>query len=363
MTARAQIGAWAAGLFVFGLAVFALREMLFPFVAGLAVAYLLDPIADWLERRGLSRTLATVVITAMFMLVAVGAVLLLAPLVYEQLLGLIVRAPGYLSTVREYLAPLSETLIARLGDDQVEGMRAALAGFAERIVGWVFGLGRELLESGLAIVNLLALLFITPIVTFYLLRDWDRIVARFDSLLPRAQAEVIRTQCRLIDETLAAFVRGQGLVCLILGAFYAAGLMLVGLDFGLIVGLSAGLLSFIPYVGAIAGFVVGVTLALLQFDEPLRVGLVVAVFVVGQVAEGNLLTPKLVGERVGLHPVWVIFGVLAGATLFGFVGVLLALPVTAVIGVVVRFAADRYQASALFLGPAKQPGDDGDAAS
>ncbi len=363
MTARAQLGVWAAGLVGFGLAVFALREILLPFVAGMAVAYLLDPIADWLERRGLSRTLATVVITAMFMLVAVGTLLLLAPLLYEQMLGFIVRVPGYLSTLREFLMPLSEALVARLGADEVESVREAFAGFSERIVGWMFGVGQGLWESGLAIINLLALVFITPIVTFYLLRDWDRIVARLDALLPRAYAGVIRTQCRLIDETLAAFVRGQGLVCLILGAFYAAGLMLVGLDFGLIVGILAGLLSFIPYVGAITGFVVGVTLAFLQFDELLRVGLVVAVFIVGQVVEGNLLTPKLVGERVGLHPVWVIFGVLAGATLFGFVGVLLAVPITAIIGVVVRFAAERYQASTLFLGRAKKPGDDGDAAS
>ncbi len=165
---------------------------------------------------------------------------------------------------------------------------------------------------------------------------------------------MIREQARLVDRTLAAFARGQGMVCLILGAFYATSLMLIGLDFGLVVGVGAGLVSFVPYFGAISGFAVSVGMALLQFDDPLRIGAVAAVFVAGQVVEGNLLTPRLVGERVGLHPVWVIFGALAGGALFGIVGVLLAVPAAAVVGVLVRFAVTRYAASPLFLGAAER---------
>ena len=354
MTARAQLAFWLVGLVVFGLCLYLLRGILLPFVAGMAVAYLLDPVADKLEGWGLSRTLATTVITALFMVAATGALFLLLPLLQQQLLDLIGRVPAYANAIRDLVAPFSEALFARLDEDDVLRVREAFAGFSDRAAAWALGLVRGLWESGLAILNLLSLLFITPIVTFYLLRDWDRIVARVDGLLPRAHAEVIRDQFRLIDETLSGFVRGQGLVCVILGAFYAVSLVLMGLDFGLIIGIAAGLVSFIPYVGAISGFAASVGMALLQFDELLRVAAVAAVFVAGQVIEGNFLTPKLVGKRVGLHPVWVIFGVLAGGALFGFVGVLLAVPATAVVGVLVRFASGRYAASPLFLGQGAQ---------
>ena len=350
MTARAQLAFWLVGLVAFGLCLYLLRGILLPFVAGMAVAYLLDPVADKLERWRFSRTLATTVITALFVVLAAAALFLLLPLLQQQLLDFISRFPAYLNKLREFLAPFAESMLARLEPEDVARMREAIAGYSDRAIDWALGLVRGLWRSGLAIVNILSLLFITPIVTFYLLRDWDRIVARTDALLPRAHAEVIRAQCRRVDETLAGFVRGQGLVCLILGVFYAVSLVLVGLDFGLIIGIAAGLVSFIPYFGAISGFVVSVGMALLQFDDPLLIAAVAAVFVVGQVIEGNFLTPKLVGERVGLHPVWVIFGVLAGGALFGFVGILLAVPAAAVVGVLVRFALERYAASPLFLG-------------
>ena len=357
MTARRQVAFWLAGLAVFGLLLFLLADILLPFVAGMAVAYLLDPIADRLETWGLSRTMATVVITVLFMVVTLGALFLLLPVLYNQALDLIGRAPAIAGALRDYFLSLSEGLFESLAPDQIERAREALAGFTEEIVGWLLGFGEGLWRSGLALVNLIAMLFITPIVSFYLLRDWDHLTARMDALLPRRHAQVIREQAAKINDTLAGFVRGQGLVCLILGLFYAVGLSLAGLDFGLIVGLSAGALSFIPYVGAITGFMVGVILAFLQFDDLLRVGAVALVFVIGQLLEGNFLSPKLVGERVGLHPVWVIFGAFAGAALFGLVGVLLAVPATAVIGVLVRFAIERYETSALYRGEGGEGGD------
>ncbi|MGH7186923.1 MAG: AI-2E family transporter, partial [Pseudomonadota bacterium] len=207
-----------------------------------------------------------------------------------------------------------------------------------------------LLSGGLALVNILSLLFITPVVTFYLLRDWDRIVKQIDALLPREHAETIREQARLVNETLSGFVRGQATVCFLLGGFYAVALSLAGLDFGLVIGLIAGALSFIPFVGTIFGFVASVGLAFAQFDQWHRIAIVVAIFLVGQFVEGNFLTPKLVGDRVRLHPVWIIFALLAGAALFGFVGLLLAVPVAAVIGVLIRFAVSRYTASPLYGG-------------
>jgi predicted PurR-regulated permease PerM len=218
------------------------------------------------------------------------------------------------------------------------------------LVTWGTNLLGQVISGGVAIANLISLLVITPVVAFYLLRDWDRIVARVDTWLPRGHAGAIREQAREIDRTLAGFLRGQGTVCLILGVFYAIGLTLAGLDFGLVVGLVAGLLSFIPYVGAIVGLVLSVGLALVQFDDWLRIAVVAGIFFVGQAVEGNFLTPKLVGESVGLHPVWIIFGLLAGGALFGFVGVLLAVPAAAVIGVGVRFALGRYMQSPYYHG-------------
>jgi len=347
---RGRAAIWLIGLGLFGLALYVLRGVLLPFVAGMAVAYLLDPVADRLERWGLSRTLATATITALFVVVAVGALVVVLPLIQQQLIDFIARLPAYADAVREAVAPMIASLRDRLAPEDVARLNAAFSGLAQRIMGWGLAAVGGVWQSGLAIVNLLSLLFITPIVTFYLLRDWDRIVAHVDSLLPRAHAETIREQFRRIDETLAGFVRGQGLVCLLLGVAYATALTLAGLDFGLIVGLGTGLISFVPYFGAIIGLVVSVGVALIQFDDMLRVGVVVAIFVAGQILEGNLLTPKLVGERVGLHPVWVIFGALAGGSLFGFLGVLLAVPVTAVIGVLARFATERYMASPLYQG-------------
>ncbi len=350
MTLRNQIAFWVIGLVVFGICLFALRGIMLPFVAGMAVAYFLDPVADKFEDWGLSRTLATVVITVLFILVAVGGFVLLLPVLYQQIVDFIARVPAYVRAISDIVLPLSETLIARLDPQDVERMREAFANLTSQMVKWALGLVQELWKSGLAIVNILSLLFITPIVAFYLLRDWDRIVERADKMLPRDHAEVIRAQVKAIDDTLAGFVRGQGLVCLALAVFYVVGLLITGLDFALVLGILAGLISFIPYVGAIVGLVASVGMALLQFDEPLRIGAVAIVFVIGQVLEGNVLTPKLVGERVGLHPVWVIFGILAGGVLFGFVGILIAVPMTAIIGVLVRFAVERYSESPLYRG-------------
>ena len=361
MTLRNQLLFWAIGLIVFGICLVALSGIMLPFVAGMAVAYFLDPVADKFEEWGASRTLATVVITVLFMLIAIGGFVLLLPLLYQQIVDFIARVPTYTRAISDIVAPLSESLIARLDPEDVQRVRDAIGGVTAQLVKWALGLVQNIWKSGLAIVNILSLLFITPIVAFYLLRDWDRIVERIDALLPRDHADVIRTQVKAIDETLAGFVRGQGLVCLALAVFYVVGLLITGLDFALVLGLLAGLISFIPYVGAIVGLIASVGMAFLQFDDFVRIGAVAIVFVIGQVLEGNVLTPKLVGDRVGLHPVWVIFGILAGGVLFGFVGILIAVPMTAIVGVLVRFAVERYSESPLYRGTsAPVAGQDGE---
>jgi predicted PurR-regulated permease PerM len=200
-------------------------------------------------------------------------------------------------------------------------------------------------------LNILLLFVIVPVVAVYLLLDWDRMVAQIDSLLPRDHAPVIRRLARDIDKTLASFIRGMGTVCLILGAYYAIALMLVGLQFGLVVGFIAGLVTFIPYLGAVLGGVLAIGLALFQFwGDWVSIGLVAAIFVLGQMLEGNFLTPKLVGNSVGLHPVWLILALSVFGSLFGFVGMLAAVPIAAALGVVARFATEQYRESVLYKG-------------
>lgn len=210
------------------------------------------------------------------------------------------------------------------------------------------GVLRGIITSGFAIFNLISLLLITPVVAFYMLRDWDMFIAKVDSLLPRRSKASIREQARQIDRTLAGFIRGQLSVCVILGTYYSLGLYLVGLDLGLLVGFIAGLISFIPYVGSIVGFLLSIGIAFAQFDSLMPILQVVLVFVTGQFLEGNFLTPKLVGENVGLHPVWVMFALLAGGVLLGFLGLMIAVPLAAVIGVLLRHAIENYK-KALFI--------------
>jgi predicted PurR-regulated permease PerM len=333
-----------------GALLYLLSGVLLPFVAGMLVAYFLDPVADRLERVGCSRTLATSVITvAFFILVAAGAAVLF-PLLQGQVMGLVAKVPGWVAALRERAGPLLEHFQATLTEEQIARLRDAAgsyAGEAARLLGAMIG---RLVSGGAAFFQILSLLVVTPLVSFYLLRDWDRIVARFDDLLPRDLAPAVREQMREIDRTIAAWVRGQATVCVLLGAWYGLGLTLVGLEFGLVIGFLTGVISFVPYFGMGLGLAVALGVAFTQFSGVLPFALVAGVFAVGQVVEGYLLTPRLVGEKVGLHPVWVIFALFAGGALFGFTGVLLAVPVAAVVGVLVRFATARYRASAYWRG-------------
>ncbi|MET1028366.1 MAG: AI-2E family transporter [Dongiaceae bacterium] len=345
-----QLRAWLIALAVFILLLFLLRSILLPFVAGMAVAYVLDPVCDALERLGLSRIWATVVVTVTFLLIILVVLLSLAPLLLQELSDFLKTLPALVGRAQDRLLPLYEAFRQRFdlpALSELSGMAQSRLGNA---VSWLAQAAQELLGQGLALANLLSLVFITPVVAFYLLRDWDVLVTRIDELLPRPHIATIRAQFREVDRTLAGFARGQSMVCLTLGIYYATALAMVGLPFGIVVGLLAGVLTFIPYVGAMTGFVTAMAIALAQFSDWTHIVLVGGVFMIGQAVEGNFLTPKLVGDRVGLHPVWIIFALLAGGTLFGFLGLLLAVPTAAAIGVLVRFAISRYLSSPLYLG-------------
>jgi predicted PurR-regulated permease PerM len=357
LTAERRWVIWVGIAIVGAILVYEMRAALTPFVAGMAVAYLLDPLADRLEGIGCPRTAAVLIILGSFLAALVIAAALLFPVLQVQIVELAARLPVYIQKVRDAAQPILERLQASLSEDEVARLRSAAGNVAGEAVGWLGQILGGLWSGGLALFNALSLIVIMPVVAFYLLRDWDRIVARVDSLLPLGAAETIRAQVREIDDRLSGFVRGQASVCLALGTWYGVGLTLVGLDFGLLIGVGAGLISFVPYLGTAVGLVVGLGLAIAQFDTWLPIGLVAAVFATGQILEGYVLTPRLVGERVGLHPVWVLFALMAGGALLGFTGVLLAVPAAAVIGVLVRFAISRYLQSPLYRSGRSSSGD------
>ena len=350
MTPALRAAVWIAGAALVIYLLSLLSGVLLPFVVALTLAYFLDPVAEKLQAWGCSRLVATIVITAAFFVAAAGVVVLLAPILQAQVIGFAARLPNYVTTLREWIGPWIERLRTSLAGEDLSQIREAAGSYAGQAVQWIGGMLAGVMVGGRAIVSLVSVVFIAPVVTFYLLLDWHPLIRRIDSLLPEDAAPTIRAQARAIDRVIAGFVRGQATVCLILACYYATALTLIGIDFGLLIGVGAGLLSFIPYFGMLTGLVVSVIMALIQFKAMVPIVLVIAVFVVAQAVEGVFLTPRLVGRSIGLHPVWIIFALMAGGTLFGFTGVLIAVPVAAAIGVLARFATERYRASSLYKG-------------
>jgi predicted PurR-regulated permease PerM len=351
MTAAVDRGAlvfWVGLLAFFALCLYLLSPILLPFIAGMAIAYFLNPAVDHLER-WLKRSQATIVVLLVFVVVLVIIGMLFLPLLQLQAAELVNRLPGLLQQGREQIQKLEQIAQARLTPDDVARLRDVAGTSAASALAWAGGMVEGLLTSGLALANLLSLVFITPIVAFFLLRDWEEMVATIDRWLPRRYAPTIREQAQLMDATLAGFIHGQLLVSLSLAVYYGIALTIVGLDFGVVIAVLIGILSFIPFVGVAICFVVTMGLTLLQFsDRPGHLLAVVLIFAVGQTVESNLLSPKLVGKRINLHPVWVIFALLAFGSLFGLPGVLIALPAAAAIGVLVRFGLRRYLESRLY---------------
>lgn len=353
MSPRNQTLFWLAAILAAGVILYLLRGVLLPFVAGMAIAFLFDPVADRLQTFGLSRIAATVIITAGFFLTLIVVLVLLAPVIASEVYAFAAALPGYMERARQLLdTPALERLRELFAAPSGESQSQQFSGMIGDMAAWAGGLLARALSGGLALFNVLSLLFLTPFVAFYFLLDWDLMVTRADSLLPRRHARVIRQLTTEVNEMLAGFVRGQISVCFLLAIFYAVGLSLAGLKFGLIAGLIAGALSFVPFLGALTGLFLSLGLAFVQYWPQLTpIGVIIVIFVAGQTLEGNFLTPRLVGKRVRLHPLWVIFALLAFGTLFGFTGMLLAVPLAATMGVLVRHALSVYSQSQLFLEP------------
>lgn len=359
MTLQRQVQFWLAALVVFVVALWLFSGILLPFVAGLVLAYLLDPLADRLERLGLSRLLATLAILGLFVLLFVATLLLFIPFVASDLARFVERIPDYAKQLQRLLADYGAPLFNRLGMDlSLPDLQGQLGTVIGRGAAWMAEVFKSIWSGGQALVGILSLIVVTPVVAFYLLVDWDHMIEKVDSWLPRLHRETIRGLFREIDAAIAGFVRGQALVCLILGGWYALGLSVLGLNFGFLIGMIAGFLTFIPYVGSLTGLVLAAGVAVAQFwPDPVMIGAVLAVFFFGQFVEGNILSPKLVGSAVGLHPVWLMFALFAFGSLFGFVGMLIAVPAAAAVGVLARFAISRYLSSPFYTGgPRSGPG-------
>jgi predicted PurR-regulated permease PerM len=353
---RSQFRFWTITAVLIAIFLYVFSDILLPFVAGMVLAYFLDPVADRLQRFGLSRTWATVFILFSFVVLFAIALIIVIPILASQLNGLIINMPSYLSRLQELITGIDPQWLERTFGVNVASLREGLSSLLAEGVGFLTAVLESIWASGLALFNIAGLLVVTPVVAFYMLLDWDRMVTKVDSWVPRQHVATVRAIASDINTATAAFVRGQGTLCLVLGVLYAIGLTLVGLNFGILIGLFAGLISFIPYIGSLVGLVLSVGVAVVQFwPDYYMIGAVAIVFFIGQFIEGNILQPRLVGKSVGLHPVWLMFALFAFGALFGFVGLLIAVPAAAAVAVLVRFGINRYLESPLYMGHPEEP--------
>ena len=353
---RRQVFFWVATAVLLALFLYVFSGILLPFVAGMVLAYFLDPVADWLQRLGLSRLMATVVILIAFIVVVVLAFVILVPVLATQMADFARKLPEYLTRLQSLITSFDPKWLEQRFGVNAAGLRDGLNSLLTSGFSLLTTVFTSIWSSGVALVSVVSLFVVTPVVAFYMLLDWDRMVAEVDGWVPRDHVETVRALARDINTATAGFVRGQGTLCLVLGAMYATGLTLTGLNFAILIGFFAGVISFIPYVGSLTGLVLAVGVAFVQFWPDWQMIVAVAcVFFVGQFIEGNILQPRLVGKSVGLHPVWLMFALFAFGALFGFVGLLIAVPASAAIGVLVRFAIARYLESPLYKGHATEP--------
>lgn len=346
LPARQQAIYWGIAAAILFLVLYGLGDVLLPYVIGCAIAYFLDPVADRLEAMRLSRGLATAIITIAAAMIFVLLVLLVIPTLIRQIGDLIEEIPSYFESLQAFVNARFPELL-----NEDSALREQIIKLGAAFQGKAGELFNALLGSAKGLMNIIVLMLIVPVVAVYMLLDWDRLIAHVNALLPREHAPTIRRLAGEIDATLSGFIRGQGTVCVILGTYYAIALMIAGLKYGLAIGFFAGLISFIPYVGAIVGGGLAIGVALFQFwGEWWMILVIYAIFQSGQMVEGNILTPKLVGSSVGLHPVWLLLALSVFGSIFGFIGLLVAVPLAAVLGVLARFATQQYRQSRLYKG-------------
>jgi predicted PurR-regulated permease PerM len=326
-----------------------------PFLTGLLVAYAMNPAVRRFEKWGISRTLGTSFMILGFFLL-IGLLLFIAiPFIQTELLRLAFHVPQYGERMMAGLKPLLDEASHYVKPQDIEHLRELASTYLGDVITWGIKLLAGILTSGLALANLISLIVITPIVAFYFLRDWDKIIQTIDRWLPRPYEPTLRRLFKEMNAHIGGFAKGQALVCLMVGLYYSIALTLANLDFSVVVGMVIGVVAFIPYVGALFGLMLSMGIAFAQFSDWISIGIVAGIFVVGQTLEAYLLIPYFVGDRIGLHPVWVLFALLAGGVLYGFVGILFALPVAAAVGVLVRHGLALYLKSPYYLGQPASP--------
>ncbi len=329
---------WIATAAIVAGTIVLLREILTPFLVGIALAYLLDPLVTRLERFGLGRGVAALGIISLFYAAIIALIVVLAPVLGEEISLFIEKLPGYLTQLQALATDPSRPWMHKIVSEGLSEARQSTGELTTLGANLSANLLRKLWSDGGALASIFSLLVVAPIVTFYLLIDWDQIIAALDKMIPAAQRETVRTLAREINETIGVFLRGQGLICLILSLYYAVALSLTGLNHAYLIGIVSGLISFIPYLGVLTGLVLSISVALLQFWPSWNsIPFIAAIFIIGQLVNDNALTPRLVGVRVNLDPLSVMFAIAAFGYLFGFIGLLIAVPLAATIGVIVRF--------------------------
>lgn len=360
MTFRNQVIIWIALLLGLILALWIFRGILLPFVVGTALAYLLNPLVNLLQKWRFNRVWATVVVLLVMLTAVLSLFVIFIPMLGQQIIGLIQRLPAYVGDLQELAVRYTPEINAWLGPDRAAQLQSGINDLTRQALGFIATLPAELVNIGLTGAAVVGFTVLAPVVAFYMLLDWEGMVRGIDSLLPQTHKDEIKGILRDIDKSMAGVIRGQGGVLLLDAAFYATALSLVGLNYGLAVGLISGLLSFIPFVGFTVGFGLSIGIAIVQFAPNWwMVALVCGIFLFWQFIEGNVLYPKLVGSSININPVWMMFALLALGALFGFTGLLLAVPMAAIASVLVRYGVRKYKESSLYLGANHgKPGDD-----
>ncbi len=359
MTARNSLFFWLGAFGLFLGFVFVFKGILLPFILGFAVAYLLNPAVGFLSRIRLARGPAALFILFAFLLFSAALFAAITPVVYQQVIDLSRDVPGDIEAAVDWLEPRLREILALAGIQSPADMKALASQYAAPafdIANFSAGyLIKGLAAGGHAVANLLSIVVIMPVVAYFMMKEWPAIMRHVKDLLPRTKEAEIMRILKEIDQKLAGFIRGQLTVMLILGIGYALALSLAGLKYGFLIGLGAGLLSIIPLVGSTVGLLIGVLVAWAQTSGDWGfVAIIAGIFLVGQIIEGNFLTPKLMGDSIGLHPLWIFFALMAGGSLMGFVGILIAVPVAAVLSVLIAFAVRQYRASPYYTDPAHQ---------
>lgn len=355
-----QVGFWLAGCLILAFLLWLFHAILMPFVVALVLGYLLDPLVGRMERLRLGRAGATTIILVGSLVVVIVTVALFSPMLVRQVAGFIKALPDLVKRAQDLAVAAGDQVAhGRIGEllskyglgGSIADLRSGASDYANKAVAWIAASGNSVLSQTAALLDLLSLAVITPVVTFYILLDWPRMLGALEALIPPRSRDTVHAIVHDIDRALAGFLRGQLLVCLFLAAWYGIGLTVIGLNFGLLIGLLGGILSFVPYVGSLIVLVLSLLIAVVQgWPSWHLAAFALGVVLIGQFLEGNVLSPKLVGDKVGLHPVWIIFALLGFGSVFGFTGLLVAVPVASALGVLLRFATQRYRESPIYTG-------------